>query len=238
MKNFNILCTICARGGSKGVKNKNIKKLNGIPLIAHSINHAKESKLFSHIVVSSDSDEILQVAKDYGAEVFFKREPQLSNDTAGKVKAIQDAFIRSEEHFKTKFDFLFDLDATSPLRYVSDLHNAFKQFLENDNNLLQTGMIARKNPYFNIVEMDENSHIHLSKKPKQPVLSRQNAPKCYDLNASIYIWKRQTILKYDSVFVENCGLYIMPENRSIDIDNETDFKFVEFLLKQRSENEM
>lgn len=230
---FNILCTICVRGGSKGLKNKNIKLLNGKPLIAYTIEQAKASNLFSHIVVSTDSDDIIQVAKEYGADVFFKRTKELSDDKAGKVKAIQDAFIRSEKHFNTKFDYLFDLDATSPLRIVSDLHHSFKQFLKNDNDILQTAMPSRKSPYFNLVELDKNEHLYLSKKLEKPVLRRQDSPKCYDLNASIYIWKREAILKYDTVFVENCGLYIMPEERSIDIDNELDFQFAEFIMKRK-----
>lgn len=230
---YNILCTICARGGSKGLKNKNIRNLNGKPLIAHSIEQAKESKLFNHIVVSTDSDEIIDVARKYGAEVFFKRSEELSNDKAGKVKAIQDAFIKSEEYFQEKFDYHFDLDATSPLRFVSDIHNAFELFLQNKNDILQTAMPSRKSPYFNLVELDENNHLFLSKKLEKPILRRQDSPKCFDLNASIYIWTRDAILNNDTVFVKNCGLYIMPEDRSIDIDNELDFDFVEFIMKRR-----
>lgn len=233
---FNILCTICARGGSKGVKNKNIRLVNTQPLIAHTIKQAQDSKLFSHIVVSTDSEEIIEVAKKYGAEVFFKRSEELSNDNAGKVKAIQDAFIRSEEYFETKFEYHFDLDATSPLRYISDIENAFNQFLKDDNDILQTGMPSRKSPYFNLVELDEKGHLFLSKKTEKQILRRQDSPKCFDLNASIYIWKRKAILKYDTVFVDNCGLYIMPDDRSIDIDNEIDFEFVEFIMKKREQN--
>ena len=233
--NLNILCTICVRGGSQGVKNKNIKKLNGKPLIAYTIEQAKEAKIFSHIVVSTDSPEIMQVAKEYGAEVFFKRSAELSDASAGKVKAIQDAFIRSEKHYNTTFDYHFDLDATSPLRKISDIHNAFQQFLDNENDILQTGMISRKSPYFNIVELDQSGHLHLCKKPEEPILRRQDSPRCYDLNASIYIWTRDAILNNDTVFVKNCGLYIMPEERSIDIDSTLDFQFVEFLLKKHAE---
>lgn len=235
-KKKKILCTICVRGGSKGLINKNIKLLDNIPLIAHTIQQAQKSKLFDYIVVSTDSEEIMDIAKEYNAEVFFKRSKDLSNDTAGKVKVIKDAFERSEEHFNIKFDYQFDLDATSPLRLVSDIHNAFSQFLKNDYDLLQSGMISRKSPYFNLVELDVNKHIILSKKLEKPILRRQDSPKCYDLNASIYIWKRNTILNYDTVFVKNAGLYIMPEERSIDIDTQLDFDFVEFIMK-RDKNE-
>lgn len=238
MKNSKILCTICVRGGSKGLKNKNIKLLNNIPLIAHTIKQAQKSELFDQIVVSTDSDQIMKIAKEYNAEVFFKRSEELSNDTAGKVKVIQDAFKRSEAYFNTQYDYHFDLDATSPLRLVSDIYNAFNQFLKNDYDLLQSGMIARKSPYFNLVELNKDNHIILSKELKEPILRRQDSPKCYDLNASIYIWKRNTILNYDTVFVDNSGLYIMPEERSIDIDTQLDFDFVEFIMKREFNEKM
>jgi len=230
----NILCTICARGGSKGVKNKNIKELNGKPLIAYTIEQAKASQLFEYIVISTDSDDIANVAKQYGAEVFFKRSPEMASDTAGKLDVIKDAFKRSEEYYNKKFDYLIDLDATAPLRSVEDIINSFNQFKENDNDNLITAMPSRRSPYFNLVEQDKDGKVYLSKKLDDVVVRRQDAPKSYDMNASIYIWKRDTLLKENSIFSENTGLYVMPEERSIDIDSELDYKFVEFLMKERN----
>ncbi|WP_323593916.1 acylneuraminate cytidylyltransferase family protein [Aliarcobacter butzleri] len=229
----NILCTICARGGSKGVKNKNIKELNGKPLIAYTIEQAKASGLFQYIVISTDSDDIANIAKQYGAEVFFKRSSEMASDTAGKLDVIKDAFKRSEEHYNKTFDYLIDLDATAPLRIVEDIINSFKQFKENDNDNLITAMPSRRSPYFNLVEQDKDGKVYLSKKLDSAVIRRQDAPKSYDMNASIYIWKRDIILNENSIFLEKTGLYVMPEERSIDIDNELDFKFVEFFMKER-----
>ncbi|MDY0192339.1 MAG: acylneuraminate cytidylyltransferase family protein [Aliarcobacter butzleri] len=229
----NILCTICARGGSKGVKNKNIKELNGKPLIAYTIEQAKASGLFEYIVISTDSDDIANIAKQYGAEVFFKRSSEMASDTAGKLDVIKDAFKRSEEHYNKTFDYLIDLDATAPLRIVEDIINSFKQFKENDNDNLITAMPSRRSPYFNLVEQDKDGKVYLSKKLDSTVIRRQDAPKSYDMNASIYIWKRDIILNENSIFLEKTGLYVMPEERSIDIDNELDFKFVEFFMKER-----
>lgn len=235
-KSYNILCTICARGGSKGVKNKNIRPLLGKPLIVHTIEQAKASGLFSHIVISTDSSAIMEVAREYGAEVFFTRSQELSDDHAGKLQVIKDAFRRSEEHYQERFDYHFDLDATSPLREVADIHKAFEIFLQGSYEVLQTAMPARRSPYFNLIECDEDGYIHLSKTPKKPLLRRQDSPKCYDLNASIYIWTRDAILHKDTIFGKGCGLYVMPEERSIDIDNEVDFAFVEFLMHKRVDN--
>lgn len=228
-----ILCTICARGGSKGVKNKNIKPINGKPLIAYTIEQAKDSGLFEYIVISTDSDDIANISKEYRAEVFFKRDATMASDKAGKLDVIRDAFKRSEEYYNTQFDYLIDLDATAPLRDVADIISAFKQFKKNNNDNLITAMPSRRSPYFNLVEVNKEGKVYLSKTLKNAILRRQDAPKTYDMNASIYIWKRDVILQKNSIFLEKTGLYIMPEERSIDIDSELDYRFVEFLMKEK-----
>jgi len=231
---MNILCTICARGGSKGVKNKNIKLIHGKPLIAYTVEQAKKSALFKHIVISTDSDEIANIAKKYGAEVFFKRSNEMASDTAGKLDVIKDAFKRSEDYYDEKYDYLIDLDVTAPLRNVDDIINSFQQFLANNNDNLITAMPSRRSPYFNLVEQDKNGKVYLSKTLDNKIVRRQDAPKSYDMNASIYIWKRDVILNKNNLFLERTGLYIMPEERSIDIDTELDYKFVEFLMKENN----
>ncbi len=227
-----VLCTICARGGSKGIKNKNIKLINGKPLIYWTIKQAQQSKLFEHIVISTDDDNIASISKEYGAEVFFKRDKKMASDTAGKIAVIRDAFIKSEDYYNEKYDYIVDLDATAPLRIVDDILNSFKQFLNNNNDNLITAMPSRRSPYFNLVEVDKSGKVALSKPLSNAILRRQDAPKSYDMNASIYIWKRDIILNEKSIFLENTGLYIMPEERSIDIDTELDYKFVEFLMRE------
>jgi CMP-N,N'-diacetyllegionaminic acid synthase len=230
-----VLCTICARGGSKGVKNKNIKLLDGKPLIAYTIEQAAQSGLFEHIVISTDSDAIAQSAQEYGAEVFFKRSAEMASDTAGKLDVIRDAFKRSEEYYGCTFDTLIDLDATAPLRSVQDIVDSYGQFLRDDNDNLITAMPSRRSPYFNLVEVDASGKVTLSKKLSEGVVRRQDAPKSYDMNASIYIWKRDIILNENTLFLEKTGLYVMPEDRSIDIDTELDFEFVEFLMRKQND---
>jgi len=229
-----VLCTICARGGSKGVKNKNIKEINGKPLIAYTIEQAKESGIFDHIVISTDSDDIATIAKAYGAEVFFKRSAEMASDTAGKLDVIRDAFVRSEEYYKKEYEYLVDLDATAPLRGVDDIVQSFEQFLKDDNDNLITAMPGRRSPYFNLVEVDKNGKVALSKTLDSSVVRRQDAPKSYDMNASIYIWKRDAILNEKALFLEKTGLYVMPEERSIDIDTPLDYEFVSFLMRKNS----
>lgn len=230
----NVLCTICVRGGSKGVKNKNIKFINGLPLIAYTIEQAKKTGLFEHIVISTDSDEIASTAVKYGAEVFFKRSDEMASDTAGKLDVIRDAFVRSETYYGKQYEYLIDLDATAPLRSVQDIIKSYRQFLRNENDNLITAMPSRRSPYFNLVEVDISGKVTLSKELSSSIVRRQDAPKSYDMNASIYIWKRDVILNEKSIFLEKTGLYVMPEERSIDIDTELDFEFVEFLMRKKN----
>ena len=225
---FNILCTICARGGSKGVKNKNIKKINDLELIAYSIIQAKNSKLFKHIVISTDSDEIANIAKKYGGEVFFKRDVKLASDDAAKLPVIKDALIKSEKYYNQNFDFVIDLDASAPLRSSKDIIKAYELFLKEDKDYLVSAVPARRNPYFNLIEIIENK-VQTSKKGN--FTTRQSAPKCYDMNASIYIFKKEALLKEQDIF-ENTSMYIMDENTAFDVDSELDFEIVEFLIKK------
>jgi len=234
MSNFKVLCTICARGGSKGVKNKNIKLIQGKPLIAYTIEQAKQSGLFEHIVISTDSDEIATISQQYGAEVFFKRNADMASDNAGKLDVIKDAFKKSEQHYQEKYDYLIDLDATAPLREIKDITESFQQFLDNNNDNLITAMPSRRSPYFNLVEIDFDGQVKLSKTLDKNIVRRQDVPKSFDMNASIYIWKREVILSESSLFLMNTGLYVMPEERSIDIDNELDYEFVEFIMSKKN----
>ena len=227
------LCTICARGGSKGVKNKNIRTLLGKPLIAHSVIQAKESGLFYGVAVSSDSPEILAVARKWGADYLIQRPNELATDSAAKVPAIQHCVRKVEELTQQTFDVVVDLDATSPLRIVLDIQEAVKLLENHQVSNVITGMPARRSPYFNLVELDNNGAVQLSKQLENPIVRRQDSPKCYDMNASIYAWKRDTLINKGSVLYEDTLLYVMPEERSIDIDTELDFKFVEFIMNEK-----
>ena len=230
---MNRICTICARGGSKGVKNKNIRELLGRPLIAHSILQAKQSGLFTCIAVSSDSDLILAIAKEWGADFLVKRPVKLATDVAAKLPAVKHCVEKIELETNRNFDTIVDLDATSPLRNIDDIRDAVQLLEENNISNVITGMPSRRSPYFNLVELDEKGIAKLSKPLNNPVVRRQDSPKCYDMNASIYVWNRNSFYNNNSIFNEDTHLYIMPEERSIDIDNEIDFEFVEFLANKR-----
>jgi len=229
---MNNLCTICMRGGSKGLSKKNMRNLCGKPLMGYTIKQALESKLFEHVVVSTDSDEIAETAKSYGVETWFMRPAELATDEAPKLPVIRHAFLEAEKHYGHNFDVLVDLDVTSPLRNVEDITGAYRQFADEDADILITASPARKNPYFNMVEQ-VNGRIRKVKEREKPPVRRQDAPPVYDMNASIYIWKRQALLDNDTLFTDKTSLFIMPEERSVDIDTALDWDFVEFMISKR-----
>jgi CMP-N,N'-diacetyllegionaminic acid synthase len=221
------------RGESKGVPNKNLRLLHGKPLMVYTIRQALESGLFEHVVVSTDSNEIVETAKSFGAEAWFFRPAEMATDNAPKLPVIRHAFLEAEKHYGRQFDVLIDLDATSPLRLVEDINGAYEQFVEEDADILITASPCRKNPYFNMVEQ-VNGRIQRVKKLETSPTRRQDAPEVFDMNASIYIWKRRALLENDTLFTDKTSLYVMPEERSVDIDTELDWDFVKFMYsKQR-----
>ena len=231
---MNILCTILARGGSKGVKNKNIRLLCGKPLIHYTILQAIGAGIFSDVLVNSDSDEILKTASEIQGVTVMKRPAELASDTSAKLPAIMYAVSEMERQKGMQYDVILDMDCTSPLRAVSDILDALKLFKETDSDNLITAMPSRRSPYFNMVTLDEKGSARLVIKPEKAVVRRQDAPVCYDMNASIYIWKRKALFENQSVFTDKTALYIMPEERSIDIDSPTDFDFVEFMMGRKN----
>jgi len=228
------ICTICARGGSKGVKNKNIRNLSGKPLIAHSLTQARASGLFDMIAVSSDSPEILEVGRRHGADLLVERPAGLATDTAGKIGAIRHCVEEAERITGERFDIVVDLDATSPLRLVEDIRGAVNMLLSEKVSNIITAAPARRSPYFNMVELDENGVVRLSKPMEKPIVRRQDSPKCFDMNASIYVWQRAALFDYPTIFNADTRLFVMPEERSTDIDNELDFEIVELLMNKRN----
>ena len=227
-----LLITICARGGSKGIPGKNIKDLNGKPLIAYSIEVAK--KLFAHfdvkIALSTDSDEIIKVAAQCGLETDYKRPDELASDKAGKLAAFCDVYEFEKKNGRT-YDYVLDLDVTSPLRNVDDILYAHK-LLEADTaatNIFSVSK-AHKNPYFNMVEQDHKGYVRICKQPDDSVLSRQTAPEVFEMNASFYIFRASFFDEgIDSIFTPTTLLYNVP-HLCFDLDEPVDFEFMGFLL--------
>jgi len=224
-----ILGTICARGGSKGVQNKNIRELAGKPLIAYTIEYFKKWGKADRIACSTDSKKIAEVAKKYGAEIPYMRPAELASDNSSKLHVLQHLINFCEKQDNIKYDIIVDLDPTAPLRKKSFLEEAFKKFIDNDAYSLYSVCRARKNPYFNMVEVDEKDYAHLCKQSN--VVCRQDATAVFEMNASIYIYKHDFLLQTNTIHSNKTIIYEMPEITSIDINTELDFLIIEFLIK-------
>lgn len=227
------ICTICARGGSKGVKNKNIRELAGKPLIAYSLEQAQASHLFELVAVSSDSAEVLAIARRYGADLLVDRPAALATDTAAKIPVVRHCVEEAERIIGRQFDVVVDLDATSPLRSIEDIVNAVALLESRKFSNVITAAPSRRSPYFNLVELNDDGVARLSKPLVEPIVRRQDSPPCYDMNASIYVWQHEALFSCPTVFNADTRLFVMPEERSIDIDSQLDFDIVEFLMEKR-----
>ena len=230
---MSLLCTICARGGSKGVVGKNARDLLGRPVLAWSIAQARETGLFDAIAFSSDSDALLDAAVKAGADIAVKRPDEMATDTAPKLPAIRNCLEQAMAQTGKTPDIFVDLDVTSPLRLASDITGAVALLRESGARNVITGAPARRSPYFNLVEQRTDGSVGLSKSTNPPVTRRQDAPRCFDMNASIYVWRVAPFLEQPAVFYPDTRLFEMPEERSIDIDSDLDFALVEMLLRQR-----
>jgi CMP-N-acetylneuraminic acid synthetase len=231
---MNILITICARGGSKGIPGKNIKLINGIPLIAYTIELAKrfQNKYNAKITLSTEDIEIKKTAEAYGLITNYKRPSFLATDTAGKIDTINDVLLYEESFLTDKIDFILDLDVTSPLRTFEDIEQALHLFINKPEaqNLFSVNPAAR-NPYFNMVEENSNGFYSLVKTNRNgSVITRQSAPKVFELNASFYWYRRSFFdLGAKSAITDKSIIYEM-NHICFDIDHPVDFLFMEFLL--------
>jgi len=231
---MNILITICARGGSKGIPGKNIKQINGMPLIGYTINVANKFKEYFktvEIALSTDSNEIISVAEACGLTSEYRRPDYLANDTVGKIDAIKDIVLYSEKKNSCTYDYVLDLDVTSPLRTLQDLIDAFN-IICNDENAVNLFSVneAGRSPYFNMVEQKENGYYAQIVKPEGNVFTRQSAPKCFDLNASFYFYKRRFFDEgYRGAITDKSLVYVMPHT-CFDMDHPIDFEIMTYLL--------
>ena len=232
---MNVLITICARGGSKGIPGKNIKELNGKPLIEYTINHAQAfgKKYGADLILSSDSDQIRSVAKEYGVYADYERPEILATDSAGKMAAINDALIHQEERLHKKYDYILDLDVTSPLRTMEDLETAFLQLQEKEDALnIFSVNEANRNPYFNMVERTEEGFAQVVKSVGD-IKSRQSAPAVYDMNASFYFYRRKFFTEEWPVSTTPRSLAFVMDHVCFDIDHPIDFKIMEVVLREK-----
>ncbi|MNP15727.1 CMP-N,N'-diacetyllegionaminic acid synthase [compost metagenome] len=232
-KIINCLTIIPARGGSKGIPMKNTKLLNGIPLINYTIEAALNSVSKGFVLVSTDNQLIANVAKDAGALVPFTRPAELATDNASSI----DVLIHALSHYETNNSCIVEnvilLQPTSPLRNAQDIDNAWKIYIDKKADSLQSVCEVDDHPGYMRVIKEGILHPYIdSFKPEN--FCRQDLTGLYKLNGAIYILKRDLAMKEKKITGRKNVAYIMPKERSIDIDNSIDFKLVELLMQNNN----
>lgn len=229
-----ILAVILARGGSKGIPKKNIYEICGHPLISYSLQAAKESKLINKIIVSTDDKKIAKISKIYGAEVPFMRNKNLALDKTTSVEALRDAVIRSEKIYNQKFDFIIELPCVSPLRDAKDIDKALNILIKNKKIDSVIGFVntGEKHPT-RLKRISGNKITDFCKEYPEPDYGsrRQDFENCYIRNGSIYAMTRNCIINQKSRNGKNCHPFIMPPEKSINIDEKFDLLLAELLIK-------
>lgn len=218
---------IPARGGSQRLPNKNLKLLNNKPLISWTIEAAVSSNIADTIIVNTDSNEIAKIALNSGAEVPFLRPVELATNTASTI----DVIIHTLDFYKNQniyFDNVIILQPTSPLRNSTDIINAYK-LLNNNVDAVVSVCETEHSPLWSNT-LPENLIMSNFIKPEVKNLRSQDLPTYYRLNGAIYIAKYQYLIKHNNFIGNNTKAYIMPQNRSIDIDKEYDFMLAEFIM--------
>jgi CMP-N-acetylneuraminic acid synthetase len=232
---MNILITLCARGGSKGIPKKNTKNICGKPLICYSIELANTLNLKwkAKAALSTDDNEIKKIAHDAGLFTNYVRPEFLATDSAGKIDTIRDLLLYEEALINKKYDYILDLDITSPLRTINDVEEALSSLVQNPEalNLFSVNPAAR-NPYFNMVEENKNGFYSLVKTNLDgSVMTRQSAPKVYELNASFYWYRRSFFDLNLKTAITSKSLIYEVKHICFDLDHPVDFMFMEFLLE-------
>jgi CMP-N-acetylneuraminic acid synthetase len=234
-KNYKILCTICARGGSKGIPEKNKKIISGEPLIVYTIKVAKECDYFDDYIISTDDEDIIKIANIYNIPAPFKRPKYLCKSNISRIEAVIHAVNWVEENWKKNYNIVVDLSVTSPLRIVKDIKSAIELLVNEKADNVFSVSPAYRNPYYNMVE-NINGKIKKVKEFNGKITKRQVAPIVYDMNDSINVWWRDLLFKRRSNFNNNTKIYIMPRNRGIDIDEPFDLLVVSLILSKKNLN--
>lgn len=229
-----ILGTICCRGGSKGVKGKNIRPLKGKPLIEYTVEAALSSRLINDIILSTDNELIADAATKAGVKTIIWRPAELASDTASKWPVFIHAVETYQQLTGTQVDYLVDMDVTVPLKTSSDIDGAITAALADaEAGVIITGYEPERNPYFNMMEVREDGFAEIVKKSAKPIVRRQDAPQVYSLTPAAYVVKKETLYTVEHWSNAKCKIYPIPRHRAIDIDTEIDFDIVEFLINRQ-----
>ena len=240
---MNILFTICGRAGSKGVKNKNIRMFLGKPLYMYTLRSIvlymqQYANIKEHydMIISTDSPDFLQKFS-HNKDILCRERPvELSQDNTPKMPVILDALEYAQNITNTPYDYVIDLDITSPLRTVQDIRNAYEKKIKcAEAQVVYSVTHARRNPYFNMVKQNG---AFFSRVLSTDFVSRQQAPVVYDMNASIYVYEASFLKSGAQSPLDGKGdIIIMKDTGVIDIDSEEDFIMMEWIASRMAQTE-
>ena len=226
------IAIIPARSGSKGLKNKNIKDLNGKPLLAYSIDEALASGCFDTVMVSTDSNEYAEIARSYGAEVPFLRSERTASDTASSWDAVAEVLDNYHNSLAQDYDTFMLLQPTSPLRIARNIREAYAELEEKKaNSIVSVCEVDHSPSQCNTIpeSLSLDNFINIDSKGKR----RQDLEKMYRFNGAIYLSRTGFFMANHDIYREKCYAYIMDKWSSIDIDDEFDFDIAEVIMKKR-----
>ena len=226
---------IFARGGSKGLPGKNIRPLNGKPLIVWSIEHALAVKRIDRVIVSTDSDEIAELARQYGAEVPFMRPAELAGDNSPEWLAWRHALNYLRESTGALPEVMVSVPTTAPLRLPIDIENCLDEYEKGNADMVITVTDAHRSPYFNMVKTNTDGSVGLVNPPQSTIARRQDAPVVYDMATVCYVANPKFVMTHNSTFEGRVKAVHIPTERAIDIDTLLDFQIAECLLSIREQ---
>jgi CMP-N,N'-diacetyllegionaminic acid synthase len=243
---MNILFTVCGRAGSKGVKNKNLKCLLGKPLVYYTmaaielyIENFREFDII-HYCLNTDSKDLVNLVLNWNPDYYIiNRTSHLAEDDVPNIAVITDCLTKADEYYKIDHDIVIDLDITSPLRTIQDIFNTVKKKKEDKTlDIVFSVTGARRNPFFNQVK--ENDDGTVSKVITSQYTARQQTPKIFDMNASIYVYESQFLKNNSSnmIFDGKCGIVEMYDSAVLDIDSEEDFLLMEVIAEYLFRNKL
>ena len=234
-----VLITICGRAGSKGFRNKNLKEFCGHPLVYYSLSAAElfcrqRPELSVDICLNTDSPQLASlVQRAYPQVQLVQRPPELGGDAVPKMAVFQHSLRAMEQLRGVQYDFHIDLDITSPLRQAQDLDSAVRLFeSEPGLDLVMSAAPSRRSPYFNMAQEDADGYAHRVIENRNT--ARQQAPACFDINASIYVFRRDFLLHNagSDLWAGRIRLYRMADTGILDIDSEEDYQMMELIARQ------
>jgi len=227
-----VVAAVFARGGSKGIPRKNLRLLGGSTLLARAVSAARAAAGVDRVIVSTDDEEIAAEAARCGAEVPFRRPAELATDEAPEWLAWRHAVRTLEEQDGRRPDVLVTVPATAPLRAPGDVEQCLRTLVESDADVVITVTPASRNPYFNMVRLDDGNRARLVIESAGGPSRRQDAPAVFDIATVAYAARAAFVLEADGLFAGRVRAVIVPRERALDVDTELDLTMAEFFLSR------